>query len=122
MKTKTYCFSNEIKSQVVHEYLTTDVSQKELMQKFNIRGNNTIKLWMRKFDLQEPSHQQIEIQRIMAKKKDQTPYEQELEAKIKKLEEQLEYEKLRTLALNTMIDIAERDLKISIRKKSGAKQ
>ena len=122
MKTKTYRFPEEVKSQVVREYLSTGVSQKELMQKFNIRGNNTIKLWMRKFDLQEPSHQQIEIQRIMAKKKEQTPYEQELEAKIKKLEEQLEYEKLRTLALNTMIDIAERDLKISIRKKSGAKQ
>jgi transposase len=122
MKTKTYRFSNEIKSQVVHEYLSTDMSQKELMQKFNIRGNNTIKLWMRKFDLHAPSQQQIEIQRIMAKQKEKTPHEQELEAKVKKLEEQLEYEQFRVLALNTMIDIAERDLKISIRKKSGAKQ
>lgn len=122
MKTKTYRFPEEVKLQVVQEYLSTDVSQKELMQKFNIGGNNTIKLWMRKFDLQEPSHQQIEIQHIMAKEKEKTPHEQELEAKVKKLEQQLEYEQFRVLALNTMIDIAERDLKISIRKKSGAKQ
>jgi hypothetical protein len=58
----------------------------------------------------------------MAKQKEKTPHELELEAKVKKLEEQLEYEQFRVLALNTMIDIAERDLKISIRKKSGAKQ
>jgi transposase len=122
MKTKTYRFPEELKLQVVQDYLSTDVSQKELMQKFNIRGNNTIKQWMRKFDLQEPSPEQIGIQRIMAKQKEKTHHEQELEAKVKKLEEQLEYEKFRVLALNTMIDIAERDLKISIRKKSGAKQ
>jgi transposase len=122
MKTKTYRFPNEVKSQVVREYLSTDVSQKDLMQKFNIRGNNTIKLWMRKFDLQTPSQQQIELQRIMAKEKEKTPYELELEAKVKRLESQLEDEKLRTLALRTMIDIAEKELKISIRKKSGAKQ
>ena len=58
----------------------------------------------------------------MAKQKEKTPYERELEAKIAKLEQQLDYEQLRTLALDTMIDIAERDLKIPIRKKSGAKR
>jgi len=58
----------------------------------------------------------------MAKQIEKTSYERELEAKIKKLEQQLDYEQLRTLALDTMIDIAERDLKISIRKKSGAKR
>jgi hypothetical protein len=45
-----------------------------------------------------------------------------LENKVKELEKLLDYERLRTTALNTMIDIAERELKISIRKKSGAKQ
>jgi hypothetical protein len=48
--------------------------------------------------------------------------EKELEAKIQELQRKLEYEQLRTLALNTLIDVAERDLKISIRKKPGAKQ
>ena len=51
-----------------------------------------------------------------------TSLERDLELKIKKLEQELEHERLRTLALNTMIDIAERDLQIKIRKKSGAKQ
>jgi transposase-like protein len=121
MKTKTYRFPNDFKLQVVQEYLSTDISQKELMDKYNIRGNNTIKQWMRKFDVQTPSQQQIELQRIMAKEKEKTPYERELEARVKRLESQLEDEKLRVLALSTMIDIAEKELKISIRKKSGAK-
>lgn len=122
MKTKTYRLPNDFKLQVVQEYLSTDLSQKDLMDKYNIRGNNTIKLWMRKFDVQTPSQQQLELQRIMAKEKEKTPYERELEARVRKLESQLEDEKLRTLALSTMIDIAEKELKISIRKKSGAKQ
>lgn len=122
MKLKVNSFTDELKFKVVHEYMNTDVSQRELMQKFNIRGVNTIKKWMRKFNLQEPGQDQIELQRTMSKQKEKTPYELELEAKVKKLEQQLDYEQLRTLALDTMIDIAERDLKISIRKKSGAKR
>ena len=122
MKTKVNCFPDELKLKVVQEYMDTDVSQRELMQKFNIRGVHTIKKWMRKFDMQAPSQQEIELQRTMAKQKEKTPYELELETKVKKLEQQLDHEQLRTLALDTMIEIAERDLKISIRKKSGAKR
>lgn len=122
MKTKVNHFPDELKLKVVQEYIQTDQSQKALMQKYNIRGKNCITNWMRKFDLQAPSGQQIELQHAMAKQKEKTLYEKELEAKVQKLESQLEYEQFRTLALNTMIDIAERDLKISIRKKAGAKR
>jgi len=41
---------------------------------------------------------------------------------IEELECQLSTEKMRSDSLSKMIDIAERDLKIDIRKKSGAKQ
>ena len=45
-----------------------------------------------------------------------------LEQRIKELEKQLEYAKMKDVALNTLIDVAETELKISIRKKSGSKQ
>jgi len=45
-----------------------------------------------------------------------------LEARIKELEKQLEYAKMKDVAMNTLIDVAEKELKISIRKKSGSKQ
>lgn len=122
MKKKVNRYPDELKKRVVQEYLSTNMSQKELREKYNILGNRTIQHWIRKFDLPTPSQHQIELRRIMAKEKEKTPYERELEAKVRQLEEQLENEKLRTLALSTMIDLAEKELKISIRKKSGARQ
>ena len=122
MKLKVNRFTDEFKLKVVQEYLDTDVSQCELKKKYSIGGKNCITIWMRKFGLKAPSQQQIELQRTMAKQKEKTAYERELEAKVEKLEQQLDYEQLHTLALDTMIEIAERDLKISIRKKSGAKR
>lgn len=46
----------------------------------------------------------------------------ELESRLKVLEQQLEHERMRSACLDNLIDIAERDLNIVIRKKSGAKQ
>lgn len=45
-----------------------------------------------------------------------------LEKRIKELEKQLELAKVKNIALETMIDIAETELKVPIRKKSGSKQ
>ena len=45
-----------------------------------------------------------------------------LEQRIKELEKQLEYAKMQNVAINTLVDVAESELKISIRKKSGSKQ
>jgi hypothetical protein len=42
--------------------------------------------------------------------------------RIKELEKQLENAQMKNISLETMIDIAEEQLKISIRKKSGPKQ
>jgi len=58
----------------------------------------------------------------MEKEIKKTSLEIEYELKIKKLEEELKREQFRAKALNTMIDIAERELKVDIRKKSGAKR
>jgi hypothetical protein len=45
-----------------------------------------------------------------------------LEKRIYELEKQLELAQMQNLGLNTMIDIAEQDYKLVIRKKSGPKQ
>ena len=45
-----------------------------------------------------------------------------LEKRNKELEKQLELAQMKTVALNVMIDIAEQDYKLEIRKKSGPKQ
>lgn len=45
-----------------------------------------------------------------------------LKAENERLKQALAHEQLHVQALNTMIDIAERELKIPVRKKPGAKQ
>ena len=122
MKRNVNRFTDDFKLQVVQEYLSTDISQQELKKKYNYGGNNNIPNWMRKFGLSKPSEDQIQQHRAMTKEKQKSSSEQELELKIKKLEEDLKREQFRTLALNTMIDIAERELKVDIRKKAGAKR
>lgn len=122
MRRKVNHFTDEFKFQVIQEYLNTGISLAELKQKHGVRGNSSISNWMRKFGDSRVTDEQISIQKAMSKEEDKTPRERKLEAKVKELEKALEQERLRTLALNTMINIAERDLKISIRKKSGTKQ
>lgn len=122
MKRKVNHFTDEFRFQVVQEYLNTGISQKQLQKKYSIGGNNCINNWMRKFGTSEVTVEQINLQQAMSKEEEKTPRERKLEAKVKELEKALEHERLRTLALDTMINIAERDLKISIRKKSGTKQ
>ena len=45
-----------------------------------------------------------------------------LEKRIKELEKQLEKAQMKNIALNTLIDVAETEFKIPIRKKPGSKQ
>lgn len=122
MKRKVNRYTDEFKLMVVQEYLTTDLSQEELKSKHGFRGNNCIPNWMLKFGLKAPTEEQVKLQRTMSKQEKKTQRELALESKIRELEKTLDYEKLRVLALDTMIDVAERDLKISIRKKRGTKQ
>lgn len=122
MKTKVNKYTDDFKLMVVQDYLSSDISQSALKKKYNFGGNKNIYNWMRKFGLSKPSEDQKELHQVMANEEQKSALEQELELKIRKLEEELKREQLRTKALNVMIDIAERDLKVDIRKKSGAKR
>lgn len=122
MKRKVNFISDELKLKVVEEYLGTDISQEELKKKYGFSGNSCIANWMLKFGLSKPGEEQVIINKAMAKETAKTDKEKELQRKIAELEKDLEMERLRSRALDKMIDIAERDLKIPIRKKSGTKQ
>ena len=117
MRAKVNVLPDEIKFEVVQEYLSGGFTQQELMDRYNIRGKQCINNWIRKFGDCKPTSR-----RPMKKDSKQPNKDNLLELKIKKLEEDLKREQLRSKALSTMIDIAERELKVDIRKKSGAKR
>ena len=125
MKQKMTVFSDEFKFKVAREYMETDCSQVELRKKYKIRGKGNISAWVRKFGLQpEPliKRQNSPREYIMQKGKQKSVEEKALEKKVKELKKLLDYEKMRSDALDTMIEIAEDKFKIAIRKKSGTKQ
>ncbi len=108
---KTY--SDSFKKDVIREVLEGHLSKAEAMRKYNLRGSSYIIRWIRKFaeaDLQESKMDYSKLD-----KKD-------LIKRIKELERKLEDEQIRSYGYNKMIDIAEEQLKISIRKKPGTKQ
>lgn len=123
MRGKNNLFTDELKLKIVQEWLNTDVSQRELKQKYGIVGNDHFYQWMCKFGLSKPrGERSINIQREMSKEALKTDREKLLELKVRQLEKDLEFERLRTHALDKMIEIAERDLNIAIRKKAGTRQ
>lgn len=112
-----FFYSREFKQTVVKEVLSGVITKQEASRKYGIKGHVTILRWIRKFDTSKQYH-------MKSKGNPQQPSksQQELEAENKRLREELDLEQLRNRALNVMIDIAENQFKIPIRKKSGAKQ
>ena len=108
-------YSDDFRKSVVEEVLSGRLSKDEARRQYGIRGKSAVLNWIRKFD----------ASRTHPMKKKRTLQQRdtsELEAENKRLREELELERLRTLSLNVMIDLAEEQFKVPIRKKSGAKQ
>ena len=119
----------DIKKEAVREYLEDGIPYRELAKKYGV-NRTTINKWVLVHqgihDLPR-SHKQITYdlqQKTLGKNSKQAvkQHQSELEKKIEVLEKQLEWEKLRSKALDTMITVAERELHIDIRKKPGTKQ
>ena len=119
----------DIQKEAVREYLVDGIPYRSLSKKYGV-SRTTINKWVLVhqgiYDLPR-SHKQVTYdlqQKTLGKKSNQIirQDQSELEKKIEVLEKQLEWEKLRSLALDTMITVAERELNIDIRKKPGTKQ
>jgi transposase len=109
---KTY--SDSLKREVVREFQLGNISKEEARRKYDIKGHSALLKWIRKFD-----GSLLDNRKIMDYKKAD---KDELVKRIKELERQLEEEQMRSFGLSKMIDIAEDQLNISIRKKSVTKQ
>jgi transposase-like protein len=113
-------YSDDFKRTVVHHYLTSNDSMEITAKKFKITSYSSIMQWVRKLG---GEFRTSEMNNSPEKPKTEHPNTpEEMALRIKELEQALERERLMNLATNKLIDVAERDLNISIRKKSGAKQ
>ena len=121
-------YSLDFKHEVIEEYLRTGDSKAFLERKHGIKIKSGIIRWMRQLGY-EDIHQKAGylgktiIPPLAAKriKKDVSGSPQELESRIKELERLLEDEQLRSEAYQRIIDIAEKEYHIPIRKKPNTK-
>ena len=104
-------YSEEFKRNVCNEYISGQGSKAELARKHSIGGGSYgITRWLRSFGYEDMPPSSV---------KEKT--EEELENKIKQLKRQLEDKELQSEMYSKMIDIAEEELGIDIRKKSNTK-
>jgi transposase-like protein len=120
----------DIKQQAITEYLTQGTGYRKLAAKYGV-SRTTINKWVMIHqgihNIPPTEKQQKYYLSGMNSKPENTSAgefnnQQELQKKIALLEKQLAWEKLRADALDTMINIAEKQLDISIRKKPGSQQ
>ena len=122
-------YTADFQRMVAKAYYTSDKSVAKIGKEFQIK-TSTVYQWTQRYKDEfagELSIRQeistfksvINTEPVVEKKK-LTP--EQMEQRILELEQQLKNEQMRSTVLDQMIEIAERDLKISIRKKSGAKQ
>ena len=120
--------SNETdKMSIVREYIETGRPASEIASKHGLSGPMVLYAWVDKYlsrkeclslepetdnttDMAKKTKQQLEDELKKAKEEN------------KRLKEALELEKLRSRAFDTMIDVAEKNFNIPIRKKAGTKQ
>jgi|SRR5688500_1564806 transposase-like protein len=120
----------DLKEQIIQEYLTQGGGFRKLAEKYGI-SRTTICKWVSIYQgihNLPPTDKQVRYNTSSMnsnKKKlttEQLQSTDALQQKIEALQKQLEWEKLRADALDTMINTAEKQLNISIRKKPGNPQ
>jgi transposase-like protein len=115
-------YSEEFKERALTAYKNSNASISETAERFGL-SRNTFSSWVFR---KRTSSDSKKIDKLAAFKslsmKGEELSLEVMKARIKELEHQLSVEKIRSESLSRMIEIAERELNIDIRKKTGAKQ
>ena len=102
------------KISVVEQIECGQMTYKQAQDRYGIQGRSTVLVWLRKHGILDWSNPQHLPMSLAGK---ETPAQ-----KIKRLEKELEDEKIRCMLLNKMIDIADERYGTGIRKKLSTQQ
>lgn len=117
-------YSLAFKHQVVGEVERGELSIKGALRKYGIQSHSTVLNWVRKFGTFD---RELQVKYSMEKSPEQRLMELEaqvrlLEKQNRSLEKQLKFQQDKAIMFDMMIDIAEKELNIPIRKKSVPEQ
>jgi hypothetical protein len=121
-KRKGSTFSIEERHKVVQDYLSSGKKKVEIWYKYTGQSeeHGQILRWMRQLGYTEGPKKVTFVSTMKKEKQDKQDLSIEnsqLKRKIRELQKALEHSELKATAYSTMIDVAEEELKISIRKK-----
>lgn len=120
-------YSDSLKREVGRRYLRGEFSYAVAAEEYGLRDKLVAKefvKWYRMQQEKEPPSSSEELENVKTAQELESPAVDLAEAlaRIKELERALYMSELKGEALETMLDIAKRDLGIDVRKKYGAKQ
>jgi len=115
----------EAKLAILRDYFENSLSEDEVVSKYRISSKQLLFQWIGQYmgkslSLSEPKATDLDMRK--QKENLNALSDQEKDLRIKCLEKALELEKLRSRGFEVMIDVAEKQLNIPIRKKAGTKQ
>ena len=116
---------DEAKLAIIRDYMVNHLSPEEVVLRYHLNNKYLFYQWVGQYLSKSLSlSDSNEMDTDMKKVKDNiaTLSDQEKDLRIKSLEKALELEKLRSRGYEVMIDVAEKQLNIPIRKKAGTKQ
>ncbi len=135
IKKAVFRFTDQEKHQIIEEMLSTQSTKHAIWKKYTGRDNEhgQILSWMRQFGYNagisarrfkfESNFESMAKKNVTKSNSDQDDIFENLQLKkrISELEKQLKDAELKAIAFSTMIDIAEKELQIPIRKKFNTK-
>ena len=121
VKRERKSYSTELKERALSAYHNSDESVSKIAQRFGI-GRDTFSSWVYRGRVSSTTKKiaTLSPSNSTSMKKESLSVEA-MSERIKTLEHELSIEKMRSESLSKMIEIAERELQVDIRKKTGAK-
>jgi len=119
-KGKQQNYSESFKWKVVQEVLAGKFTKEEAKRYYGIGSNCAILYWMRKYSGNKNYREAVRINEDFSSMGKKLP-EQMQSARIKELEEQLLREKQRADLWQAIVEIAEDELGVNLKKKYGAR-
>lgn len=116
-------YEESFKLEVVKYYYDNCEDKKATLDKYGI-DHSCLRDWLKRYDhRQKVVNLLCKIEEQMAKKYKQLPEDATVaQREYEKLQRELETERLKNVALSKMIELAEEEYNLPIRKKCGAKQ
>jgi len=108
-----------IKEKITEEYLVGKMSMREIADKYGF-GKTSIHRWVMEYERASGSKAAI-LEELTSPPMDKKDERKDLPDDVAQLKKELEEERLRNKLLTAMIEVAEEELKIPIRKKYGTK-